>query len=424
MKLGARAPGGRAESLKPSSAHRRAEGGPVARRSRLGLLVVASLLLLEAVAPGAVALPPSTGAWIFPHANQAEVLLGQISDSFYTGEHGDPELNNSFYATAGSSSAAVQVDFYNPTASTIINVQVWAAITVNHSSYFNSMSFAGGVCGDLSYPDLDSLSAGTPVLSDLTPMDGHGVYPAYFASYCIGNLNAGAIKTIWVNVSGDFESGLIVHLDYSGEDAFSAPIQGPVEADMNIWKPPPEPEVPAEPSPEAEPERNKWANFGYATTEFGVQFFDASTPPEQAISWDWSFGDGYGSRKQNPAHIYPCKGTYLVSLVVLDVSGEEASVSVPVSVAEDRPSCGIFQRTEEGLVFDVEGAPLTVPTALLLFLFAFSLATLAFDGGKSSKGRPILSRQFRALLLVVSALMLLYTTGALAYMASQLQPLV
>lgn len=393
------------------------------RRSRLGLLVLSGLLLLEATAPGAWAFspPPSTGTWIFPHANQAAVLLGQITDSFYTGEHGDPELNYSFYAVAGSSSAAVQVDFYNPTASTIINVQVWAAITVNHSSYFNSLSFAGSVCGDLSYPDLGSLSAGTPIVSGGGPLDAHGVYPAYFASYCIGNLNAGAIKTIWLNVSGDFESGLIVHLDYSGEDAFSAPIQGPVEGDMNIWKPPPAPEVPPEPTPEPKPERNKWANFGYSVTEFGVQFFDTSMPPEGAVSWDWSFGDGYGSRKQNPAHIYPCAGTYLVSLVVMDISGEQASVSVPVSVAEDRPSCGIFQRTEEGLVFDVDGAPLTVPTALLLFLFAFSLATLAFDGGKGSKGRPILSRQFRALLLVVSALMLLYTTGALAYMASQLQ---
>jgi hypothetical protein len=41
--------------------------------------------------------------------------------------------------------------------------------------------------------------------------------------------------TVWVNVSGDFASGLIVHLDYTATDADENTVAGPYEADMNIF---------------------------------------------------------------------------------------------------------------------------------------------------------------------------------------------
>lgn len=61
---------------------------------------------------------------------------------------------------------------------------------------------------------------------------------------------------------------------------------------------------------------------GYAP--LSVQFSDQSQPGDYPIiSWNWVFGDGYGSSAQNPLHIYQNAGTYTVNLTVMDSQGNQ-----------------------------------------------------------------------------------------------------
>jgi len=53
-----------------------------------------------------------------------------------------------------------------------------------------------------------------------------------------------------------------------------------------------------------------------------VQFTDATTPPGQAASWLWHFGDGQTSREQNPLHVYEQDGVYTVTLSVTKPDGD------------------------------------------------------------------------------------------------------
>jgi PKD repeat protein len=56
-----------------------------------------------------------------------------------------------------------------------------------------------------------------------------------------------------------------------------------------------------------------------------VQFTDASTGP--VATWEWTFGDGNTSSKQNPQYIYNEPGTYAVTLIVSNASGEQATTT-------------------------------------------------------------------------------------------------
>lgn len=53
-------------------------------------------------------------------------------------------------------------------------------------------------------------------------------------------------------------------------------------------------------------------NFSYQDSAHRVKFNDLTVDP---ISWDWDFGDGYGSYLQDPVHNYTNAGTYLVTLI-------------------------------------------------------------------------------------------------------------
>ena len=52
-----------------------------------------------------------------------------------------------------------------------------------------------------------------------------------------------------------------------------------------------------------------------------VQFTDLS---ENATKWNWDFGDGSGSTKQNPTHTYSAAGIYTVSLTVSNSNGTDS----------------------------------------------------------------------------------------------------
>lgn len=76
-------------------------------------------------------------------------------------------------------------------------------------------------------------------------------------------------------------------------------------------------------------------NFSNTTVCFGTAtaFTDLSTLSGGTITqWTWTFGDGGSSTTQNPTHVYPSAGTYMVKLVAKSNSGCADSVTLPVIV--------------------------------------------------------------------------------------------
>ena len=74
------------------------------------------------------------------------------------------------------------------------------------------------------------------------------------------------------------------------------------------------------------------------TVREAVHFTDTSTVYRGDIrAWRWDFGDGDNSTEQSPTHLYPDKGTYLVSLTVEDDSGRVNTSSAAVTVVNLPP---------------------------------------------------------------------------------------
>jgi PKD repeat protein/subtilisin family serine protease len=76
------------------------------------------------------------------------------------------------------------------------------------------------------------------------------------------------------------------------------------------------------------------------TDSSAMNFYGLSS---NAVSWNWSFGDGFGSSQQNPIHAYAQAGTYVVTLTVVDALGCSATTSKVVTVI-DRPAPPVLQR--------------------------------------------------------------------------------
>lgn len=95
------------------------------------------------------------------------------------------------------------------------------------------------------------------------------------------------------------------------------------------------------------------ANFTSSVTSgyapITVQFLDLS---ENAMGWNWNFGDGTNSIQQNPIHTYCVAGNYLVNLtstnedgidskialIVVQVKPEASNVSSPITIQIDNLS--------------------------------------------------------------------------------------
>ena len=64
--------------------------------------------------------------------------------------------------------------------------------------------------------------------------------------------------------------------------------------------------------------------------------FDGSgsfDPEGSALTFDWDFGDGSeGLLGQNPTYTYAASGTYTVTLVVTDVTGEVDSATTTATI--------------------------------------------------------------------------------------------
>lgn len=148
------------------------------------------------------------------------------------------------------------------------------------------------------------------------------------------------------------------------------------------------------------------ANLRWSNTPFGVQFYDRTEAPGRVVEWLWSFGDGYGSRRANPLHEYPCAGHYFVQLSVVDEYGNRGDASNYVDVNESTPTCGILQRHEGGLAVHTAGGWLNIPQAFFLGLILFSAASIAMG-----VEFPYFSIRVRIVILAFSIVMLLITFG-------------
>lgn len=70
----------------------------------------------------------------------------------------------------------------------------------------------------------------------------------------------------------------------------------------------------------------------FSTDDSGLTVIFSDTSKNEPTSWDWDFGDGRGSREENPVHTYKQAGTYLVTLTVSNSAGSD-SISRFVTVS-------------------------------------------------------------------------------------------
>jgi len=84
------------------------------------------------------------------------------------------------------------------------------------------------------------------------------------------------------------------------------------------------------------------ADFIYSpsnpTTQDVIQFTDKSVDSDgYVVSWFWDFGDGTNSKNPNPMHRYVDDGAYVVTLNVVDESGEKNVTFQRVAVLNVKP---------------------------------------------------------------------------------------
>lgn len=83
------------------------------------------------------------------------------------------------------------------------------------------------------------------------------------------------------------------------------------------------------------------ANFVYTIKQeispLTYQFIDSSTSLNTIIKWEWSFGNGETSLKQNPEHQYLNSGVYIVSLKVTDQMGLTDVVEDTIHISDYIP---------------------------------------------------------------------------------------
>ena len=71
-----------------------------------------------------------------------------------------------------------------------------------------------------------------------------------------------------------------------------------------------------------------------------VSFSDLSTG--MVTGWSWSFGDGYSSAAQDPAHTYSSPGTYTVTLTAIGPGGTDTHTEVGYVVVNEPPPVAQF----------------------------------------------------------------------------------
>jgi len=89
--------------------------------------------------------------------------------------------------------------------------------------------------------------------------------------------------------------------------------------------------------------------------DYNVEFKDWSYAAGygKIIEWNWSFGDGDTSTRQNPNHKYSDQGPYTAKLTIKTEKGEEASYSQEINPVED---IGIYGCVKKPLCYIIPGS--------------------------------------------------------------------
>lgn len=76
------------------------------------------------------------------------------------------------------------------------------------------------------------------------------------------------------------------------------------------------------------------ANFVCTASAAGLTVICTDTSTGGPTSWQWRFGDGNSSKKQNPVHEYAAAGSYVVTLTVSDsISTDQLAQFVTVNAS-------------------------------------------------------------------------------------------
>lgn len=76
-----------------------------------------------------------------------------------------------------------------------------------------------------------------------------------------------------------------------------------------------------------------------ACVDQDIAFSDLTTSDliyngDEAITWDWDFGDGTTSALENPTHAYTAPGTYTVTLTITDISGCSDTETLDITITD------------------------------------------------------------------------------------------
>lgn len=91
----------------------------------------------------------------------------------------------------------------------------------------------------------------------------------------------------------------------------------------------------AAPHPDTPPNTSFKASITAGRPPITVNFTDQSILG--ITSWEWDFGDGSTSTKQNPSHIYTDYGNYTVSLTVSDILGMQDTYTDTITLTRAMP---------------------------------------------------------------------------------------
>jgi hypothetical protein len=141
-----------------------------------------------------------------------------------------------------------------------------------------------------------------------------------------------------------------------------------------------------------------WASFKYVVVGMTVSFSDNSYG--QAVGCIWDFGDGKGSTRQNPDHLYARPGTYNVTLTVLGADNKSYVVSTRISVGQNMPLTENKQGWSIAITKDLILRVSAIGTLILGFVLCISVSIV--------KDVPIITRRGRMTLGVVLVLVSLY----------------
>jgi len=90
-----------------------------------------------------------------------------------------------------------------------------------------------------------------------------------------------------------------------------------------------------------EPDANFSLTPNKPTTDDNIEFNDNSKDLDGSIdSYEWHFGDGESSTKENPIHEYYESGDYTVELIITDDDGETHSIEKTISVEKEEDGGG------------------------------------------------------------------------------------